>query len=453
MGCMLVVVVGVACGDDMLDPGAQPSPFDVRELRVPVDPDDPSSQTIPLRYLWVNETGEMAPPVLVFQFGGPGSSAVEFLAFVSTFLPTWIFDRFALVGLDEIGVGESVPISCPGLGESEDEAYRHPFVSSTSDALVEVWEASMTSCRQRYRFSPLMHTERHAQDLERLRVELGVPKLNFMTYSYGPRIALTYAALFPDRVGKMVLDSPVDPRAGYLKQLALQARARDAAIARFLNWCEEDERRCAFSRDEFLSAVAELQSASPSSALNLLILFDELIFEQQWPAVAGRLGAVLAEPAQLASPEVRVAAPPAFIGTLCADWGIEDIEQIEAARTEFEDTLDATLPPSYFADVFNAAYACLFWPVQPSVIDWDEVFSTFGRDFDALLVNATGDFRAPGVFADDLAAALPTIPRLRVDEVSHTISLQGLNPCVDGAIRTFLEGGVLMGTTDCPKSN
>jgi pimeloyl-ACP methyl ester carboxylesterase len=54
---------------------------------------------------------------------------------------------------------------------------------------------------------------RQAQDVERLRVHLGLEHVHLLGHSAGTRLAISYAAQFPDRLAGMVL---VTPPAGYL---------------------------------------------------------------------------------------------------------------------------------------------------------------------------------------------------------------------------------------------
>jgi pimeloyl-ACP methyl ester carboxylesterase len=54
---------------------------------------------------------------------------------------------------------------------------------------------------------------RQAADLERLRVDLGLERLCLLGHSAGTRLAIGYAAQFPDRVAGLIL---VTPPAGYL---------------------------------------------------------------------------------------------------------------------------------------------------------------------------------------------------------------------------------------------
>ncbi len=45
-----------------------------------------------------------------------------------------------------------------------------------------------------------------------LRAVVKDPYLNYYGASYGTYLGATYAALFPKRVGRMVLDGAIDPR-------------------------------------------------------------------------------------------------------------------------------------------------------------------------------------------------------------------------------------------------
>ncbi|MEL7371180.1 MAG: alpha/beta hydrolase [Myxococcota bacterium] len=134
---------------------------------------------------------------------------------------------------------------------------------------------------------------------------------------------------------------------------------------------------------------------------------------------------------------------------------ITDFDPIWAEQTALFEELETSLPSIYFADVFNGAFACPFWSAAMSPqIDWPTVFEQQGPQFEILFVDSTGDTRAPRAFADALSLALPEAARVRVDEFSHSVSLQGINNCVDERVQTFLTGetGAVMGTIDCPKS-
>ena len=51
----------------------------------------------------------------------------------------------------------------------------------------------------------------NAKDMDMLRALLGDTKLNYLGYSYGTYFGAVYAELFPQNVGRFVLDGAVDP--------------------------------------------------------------------------------------------------------------------------------------------------------------------------------------------------------------------------------------------------
>ncbi len=58
--------------------------------------------------------------------------------------------------------------------------------------------------------APYINTEQAARDMEFVRVHLNEQKLNFLGYGYGTWLGAWYAGLFPQNVGRMVLDSNID---------------------------------------------------------------------------------------------------------------------------------------------------------------------------------------------------------------------------------------------------
>src|SRR5690606_7868582 len=48
-------------------------------------------------------------------------------------------------------------------------------------------------------------------DMDIVRAALGDEKLNYVGASYGTLLGATYAGLFPDRTGRLVLDGAMDP--------------------------------------------------------------------------------------------------------------------------------------------------------------------------------------------------------------------------------------------------
>lgn len=166
---------------------------------------------IALRVIVLQATGpqKLEDPV-VFVPGGPGSSAVR--------NPTrWFNDQLRahrdIVLFDPRGSWGSGEF-CPGLAK---------VVAQTSTENLTLTEqsermaAAARVCRNEVRSNGLdladFKTSNIAQDLDDVRVAIGVPRWNVLSVSYGTTIALAYARMFPDRTRSLVLDSvsPMDP--------------------------------------------------------------------------------------------------------------------------------------------------------------------------------------------------------------------------------------------------
>jgi pimeloyl-ACP methyl ester carboxylesterase len=81
-----------------------------------------------------------------------------------------------------------------------------------------------------------------------IRAVLGESKLNFMGFSYGTFLGTTYASVFPERVGRFVLDGAIDPTVSDEDQSANQLKAFDQALKNYLEHClTVDKANCPFT--------------------------------------------------------------------------------------------------------------------------------------------------------------------------------------------------------------
>ena len=80
-------------------------------------------------------------------------------------------------------------------------------------------------------------TEEAARDFDVLRSLLGQQKLDWFGFSYGTAIGATYATLFPERIGRMVLDGPVDSSEGPIDAGLSQAIGFQRALKAYVDDC------------------------------------------------------------------------------------------------------------------------------------------------------------------------------------------------------------------------
>src|SRR4051794_9936258 len=226
------------------DPNAQDPALQCAKLKVPLDYDDPSGESIDLALIKVPAQGDRTGAVL-FNPGGPGASGFDFVAFGGAGMSSTLgLDSLDLIGFDPRGVDRSGGIRCVS-DEFEDQ---HVFADDTPDtpeeqALKE--EAStgfIEGCTTKYGDTLRDYsTANTARDMDAIRVALGDDKISYYGGSYGTYLGATYASMFPDRVRAMVLDSAVEPNGDTAEQqFETQPVAFEAVFDRWAKWCEGD---------------------------------------------------------------------------------------------------------------------------------------------------------------------------------------------------------------------
>jgi pimeloyl-ACP methyl ester carboxylesterase len=148
--------------------------------------------------------------------GGPGGSGVNFVLFAGQYLFTEEVRRnYDLVGFDPRGIGRSDELAC-----FEDVSEIIPLI--TRPAFPVTPEEVENNEKLDQYLSDLCHlrasdlinhmsTADVARDMDLLRQAVGDEKLHFAGYSYGSYLGVTYANLFPEKVGAMVVDGVLDP--------------------------------------------------------------------------------------------------------------------------------------------------------------------------------------------------------------------------------------------------
>lgn len=84
---------------------------------------------------------------------------------------------------------------------------------------------------------PYVSTIEAARDMDILRAALGDDKLNYVGASYGTFLGATYAGLYPERVGRMVLDGAMDPTLSAKEMNRDQTAGFETAFQSFAKDC------------------------------------------------------------------------------------------------------------------------------------------------------------------------------------------------------------------------
>jgi pimeloyl-ACP methyl ester carboxylesterase len=199
--------------------GAGLESFLCTTAEVPTDYDHPHGRTTTIALTKLPASGSPGARLgtLFTNPGGPGGSGVDFVQQAALAVyPEQIRARYDILGFDPRGVVHSDPATCFRTEEDEEAspllAAVYPVTRPQErrylvDSLKLAVRCQTTSP---VRFAHAS-TANVARDMDLLRQAVGDRRLTYIGYSYGTFLGATYAKLFPTRVGKFVLDGPVDP--------------------------------------------------------------------------------------------------------------------------------------------------------------------------------------------------------------------------------------------------
>ena len=232
------------------------SPFQCGTVTVPLDYEHPDGRTITIavRKLPAPD-GDAEHGSLFINPGGPGASGVAMMQVMAPMFTEELRGAYDIIGFDPRGVGQSTPITCWTNDEikqhlanpSDDAGPTDPLKGVTyknvpAQDKIDRGAANAARCAQHSQVPELLDhvgTRDVARDLDILRATNGNAKLNYLGISYGTRIGAIYADLFPDRVGRVVLDSAMDPSkrsGGEIR--AEQITFSEGALRQYVEHCQ-----------------------------------------------------------------------------------------------------------------------------------------------------------------------------------------------------------------------
>jgi pimeloyl-ACP methyl ester carboxylesterase len=173
------------------------------------------------------------PENLFINPGGPGGSGVEYVQYMQA--SKSIRDNLNVIGFDPRGVKGSSEVRCDDNLDLQSYYSTDYFIDTAEE--VELADAEMKKyyddCVQKNPLWYLINTENTVRDLDILReVVSGDNALNFAGSSYGTTIATEYIRIFPDNVGKILMDSPTQNDLSDEERIESDAKAQEDSITR-----------------------------------------------------------------------------------------------------------------------------------------------------------------------------------------------------------------------------
>jgi pimeloyl-ACP methyl ester carboxylesterase len=184
-------------------------------------------------------------------------------------LPVWltrsgadILKSHPIVAVDRRGMGMSNPVDCRDVFDRQEMRDQAQFESGTDpvESLGAITMTATTSCTDTIAPGDSAYDNAHAAaDIERLRSTWNVPSLALLGVGNGSQIALAYAGAHPDKVARLILDSPIPEGINAEAAAEQQVKGQQAALDAFAQQCAAVN--CALGSDPKAAVDAILASA------------------------------------------------------------------------------------------------------------------------------------------------------------------------------------------------
>lgn len=203
------------------------------EMQAPLDYSNPDGETTTFRMTKVVQPGSNGTLFLVQ--GKPGEKQTFNLR-IPTTITREVDVNYDIVSMDPRGVGLSNEFKCAEVRDRDyDRINWFPMNrSEASEKIIDDHKFRQECATTGHRLAQFMTTADYARDLDRARRALQEDKMRLLGKRYGSHVAVTYANLFPDKVGAIVADSVFDSNAwthvGSFANLSTPAMTRTKGI-------------------------------------------------------------------------------------------------------------------------------------------------------------------------------------------------------------------------------
>ncbi|GAB4100959.1 alpha/beta hydrolase [Sinomonas halotolerans] len=446
-----------------VDWAACESSFECAKVTVPVDYDAPEGETIEIALIRTKGSGSAGS--LLVNPGGPGVSGYDMVKdSVTAMIPEKVRDAYTVVGFDPRGVKRSAPVTC--LDAKGRDRMRATTVDPSTDAGLEkafALQREVIDACVANTGPVLAHTdtESSARDMDVIRAAaLGDTQLDYLGYSYGTFLGSAYAGLFPDRVGRFVLDGAMDPALDDRDIVLGQAKAFEAAIHSYARSClEKSDCPLSGSEEEAVGQIRELLAAVKERPLptvgartvNSIDFVNGFILplynDRNWPALTQALAGALRGDGTTMLRLADIAADRegdgtyssnstyAFTAYNCLDYS-NDADPA-AMRAEAEDLMAAS--PTLGEFFAYSDVSCRDWPVKPVRTPAP---AHYEGESTIVVVGTTGDPATPVEWAGALRGQLGNAALLTWEGEGHTAYGRG-SECIDDAVDAYLIDGTV----------
>lgn len=420
--------------------GAPVDSFECAMIDVPLDWNDAANdETVKLAISHLPSPSGSAASTLFSNPGGPGKSGISH-AYTLTATQGFadVYAAYDLIGIDPRGVGLSTPIVC--------------------DSTSSVKSVNVAICADANPIAHSMGTSQAARDMELVRTLIEAEEFNYLGYSYGTVLGATYSTLFPEKVGRMLLDGAIDSEWSSLKGNFDQSMAIVGALTQLFADCGTlyEPASCPITNTDTLNDLKNQLNAVPLTAsdgtlisgdtfvyylISALYQADagrEIVLDVASRALAGEEMAIdfLASQMASGSPKVDVSGTLVKCHSFPAD---PDVPGFLAHLNSVQ--LPALLGGPEINDaVLKEQVDLSCFALAESGDDITDSFSGPSGD-PVLVIGITGDHATPYAGAESLVQQLGNAHLLTLEGSGHGASFQGRSTCADDAATAYLLRG------------
>ena len=465
------------CGDTGgMEKTEEQGKFSCAMVTVPMDYNNPDGTTIQIAVKKRAADGESQGSLFINP-GGPGGFGVHQVEGVEKKYSKELLAGYDVVGFDPRGVRDprgispSTSIDC-GDAESPFEWAISPGQPREGQSF-EDWAQSYMGkvsklekqCREHSEPGLLDHvnTVSVAKDLDVLRAVSGEKSLNYLGFSYGTELGYTYAELFPEHVGRMVLDGAVDSTVSHVEFGQEGIEGYEKALRSYVQACLDGQTGdCPLAGDveegvQQIRALIASADASPMKTSDpeakvtgaqlaqiIQIPFLQSGYWQQLtaaltPAITQNDASGFAEVIKQQMGWFKPSNAATLLAVLCQDRPSQG--NMEAWKAQYEQTQE--LSPTFGARATNYDMTCAAWGHYSASNPIPQDVHAEGAP-PILVVGATGDPATPYHWSEALAEQLDSGHLLTWEGNAHgAYGHEDAGYCLTTAVDGFLLGGQL----------
>ncbi|KAK5058688.1 hypothetical protein LTR84_010952 [Exophiala bonariae] len=425
---------------------------------------------------------------IVMNFGGPGERGLS--ALDQSYLED-SGNAYHIVSFDPRGVGITIPYQCPTLttsdiGEQAQQDILLPFdnpVALSARYSIFTEQGELCGKTEYNELGELIGTAFVARDIKAIFDALDEDGyIRYWGYSYGTVLGATLAAMFPDKIDRMVLDGNINPTEYYHGLFEESVSNNDPALQHFFETCAEaGSEYCAFavfasSGDELQNHFYELLENSRNRTFRLVDV-DGNGVDYSYNDIQGTMWGTLKESPSGWNRTARIIADfyqnltgyPTDISWDHSSTGPGDestgSDTLNAITCGDWDDIDGTLENwDYWLSLYknrsrlgappqiDLLYQCSTWRVNARG-KYTGKFTDVETRTPILFVNGPYDVATPLTSAQNSSAGFPNSKVLTHGGVGHC-SDREKSDCTVNKVRSYWQTGVLPDVSEiCPPNN